>query len=198
MKEENSLMRSRITTKALTESAILIALATVLSFFKLGQWPYGGSITPGSMIPIVLISLKYPFYWSLTTAVAYSLIQMMLGFYAPPVENLMYYSLMVLLDYVVAFGVLCIAGPIYRTMKQNLPVGMRMMTAVLICFVMRFLCHFASGIIIWSAYAPEGQPAWLYSLVYNGPYMLGECIISGIIVFLAGPKLLETLLGKNR
>ena len=42
----------------------------------------------------------------------------------------------------------------------------------------RFLCSFASGILIWGEYAPEGQPVWLYSLTYNGGYMLPELIIT--------------------
>ena len=194
MEKGRNLSNRKTTTRALTESALLVAVATVLSLFKLAQWTYGGSVTFGSMIPIILISLKYPFGWALTTSVAYSLIQMLTGFYAPPVENLLNYSLMILLDYVVAFGVLCLAGPIYKKLSTNLPIRVRMMAAVIFCFVLRFLCHFVSGIIIWSPYAHEGQSAWLYSLGYNAPYMLAECVISGAIVLIAGQMLLSIFL----
>ena len=185
-------------TRALTESALLVAVATVLSLFAVFKLPNGGSVTIGSMIPIVLISLKYPFGWALTTSLAYSLIQMMLGFYAPPVENLLYYSLMVLLDYVVAFGVLCLAGPIYRILNMNLSVRISLITAAIICFVLRFLCHYVSGIIIWGTYAPDDQPVWLYSLLYNGSYMLFECLISGALLFMGGKLLASIFLGKNQ
>jgi thiamine transporter len=46
---------------------------------------------------------------------------------------------------------------------------------------LRFLCSFASGILIWGGYAPEGTPVWLYSLVYNGSYMLPELVITSIV-----------------
>ena len=197
MNEEKTIHNRGAATKMLTESALFVALAIVLSLFKMAQWPYGGSITLGSMIPIALISLKYRFGWSLLTAMAYSLIQMMLGFYAPPVENLLYYSLMILLDYVVAFSVLSLSGPIYRKLNQGLPVRLRLMTSMLICFVLRFFCHFASGIIIWGTYAPEGQPVWLYSLVYNGPYMLGECIIGAVILLIAGKTIINLFMGSK-
>ena len=182
--------------RTLTESALLIAVATVLSLFALFKLPNGGSVTIGSMIPIILISLKYPLKWSLAAAFAYSLIQMMQGFYPPPVENIFYYTLMVLLDYVIAFSVLCLAGPLYRKSNDKWPIRVRIMTAAIICFILRFICHFLSGIIIWGYYA-EDQPVWLYSLLYNGSYMLCECLISGVILLLAGQMLVTVFLGKK-
>ena len=72
--------------KALCTGAVLVALATVLSFLKLPlpAWSYGGSITLGSMVPIILFALLFGTKWGLIGSVAYSLIQMMLGFYPPP------------------------------------------------------------------------------------------------------------------
>ena len=180
-------------TRALTESAIMIALATVLSLYAVFKLPNGGSVTIGSMIPILLISLRYPFHWSIAVAFAYSLVQMLTGFYAPPVENLINYILVVLLDYVVAFSVLCLIGPIYQSLGQAMPARYKLVLAASLCFLLRFVCHFLSGIIIWGVYAPEGQAVWLYSLVYNGSYMLGECVVSGLILFAAGDKLISFL-----
>ena len=55
--------------------------------------------------------------------------------------------------------------------------------AAVVCFL-RFVCSFLSGIVIWGAYAPEGTPVWIYSLTYNGGYMLPELIITtaGIVL----------------
>ena len=55
--------------------------------------------------------------------------------------------------------------------------------AVAVC-LLRFLCHFLSGMIIWDVYAPEGQPIWLYSLTYNGSYMLVETVLTAAAVAL--------------
>ena len=193
MDNKNNISRADA-TKALTESALLVALATVLSLYAVFKLPNGGSATIGSMIPILLVSLKYPFGWSLAVAFAYAAIQMMTGFYAPPVETFGYYALVVLLDYVAAFGVLCLAGPVFKTLRQSWPVRLRLMIAAVVCISLRFVCHFLSGIIIWSAYAPPGQPVWLYSLVYNGSYMLCEGLISSLILYAAGAKLASLFL----
>ena len=194
MKTKKKALPQISTAKKLTESALLIALASVLGIYAVYKLPNGGSVTVGSMIPIMLVSLKYPFRWSATVAFAYSLIQMISGFYAPPVETMGYYLLMVLLDYVVAFGVLCLVGPFYRSFSHNLPIRLRLTAAAVLCFILRFLCHFLSGVIIWGAYAPPDQPVWLYSLVYNGSFMLGEGLISGLILLAAGEKLVKLFL----
>ena len=189
MDQKNDTSIRSYSTRALAESALLIAAATVLSLYAVFKLPNGGSITICSMIPIILISTKYSFFWSLTAAFAYSLIQMIFGFYAPPVQNLLNYCLVVLLDYILAFSVLCLAGPIFRWLKKTWTVRVRLLIAAVICFVLRFLCHYTSGVIIWGTYASADQPIWLYSLLYNGSYMLCECLISGIVIFLAGQKL---------
>ena len=43
----------------MAESAIMLALATVLSIFKLYELPYGGSITIASMLPLLIIAYRY-------------------------------------------------------------------------------------------------------------------------------------------
>ena len=185
------------TTGTLTESALLVALAAILSLYAVIKLPNGGSVTIGSAIPVMLISLKYSFRWSGTAAFAYSLIQMMFGFYAPPVGTIIYYALVVLLDYVAAFSVLCLAGPVYRRLSLRLSTRISLTSAAVICLFLRFICHFISGIIIWGAYAPPDQPVWLYSLLYNGSYMLGEGLISALILYAAGPKLVSLFLDRK-
>ena len=195
MKSNSVPMSGKVSVKAVAESAMLVALAFILSTFTVFKLLYGGSVTIGSMIPIMLVSLKYPFGWSLTVALCYSILQMFQSFYAPPVNTLINYMLMVALDYIVAFSVLCLAGPIVNMLEKKLELRIRLMIATVICFGLRFLCHFISGIIIWGVYAPKGQPVWLYSLMYNGSYLGLETIISGLILFFAGEKLVAIFAG---
>jgi thiamine transporter len=71
-----------------------------------------------------------------------------------------------------------LAGIIYRILGEKLwaiPIS----TAAVI--FLRFICHFVSGMVIWGAYAPEGQNAAIYSLVYNGSYMGIELVITTIL-----------------
>lgn len=175
-------------TRRLTESAIMIALASVLSVITLFQLPQGGTITPASMVPIILISLKYDVKWALITSVVYAGIQMLLGFYAPPTPNFINFVLVILLDYVVAFGVIGLAGTIGRVFKKPF---VQIIFGSAVVIALRLLCHFTSGILIWSSYAPAGQPVWLYSLIYNGSYMLGELIVSIIAVAVLSPFIMK-------
>ena len=45
-------------TQLLVEGAVVIALATVLSFIRIIKMPWGGSVTLLSMLPIVIYSIK--------------------------------------------------------------------------------------------------------------------------------------------
>ena len=162
-------------TKKLTLAGMLIALATVLSLIKIFDMPYGGSVTAGSMVPIIIFSMMSDVKWSLTQAVVYSIIQLMLGWYAPPAQTFISFVAVILLDYVIAFGGLGLAGPIARKLGGG-PVAT--MAGTVSVLIIRFLCHFMSGILIWGSFAPEGQPVWIYSLLYNGGYMLGEMVVT--------------------
>ncbi|WP_279512497.1 energy-coupled thiamine transporter ThiT [Macrococcoides canis] len=56
----------------------------------------------------------------------------------------------------------------------------------------RYFIHFLSGWVYFGAYAPKGQPAWLYSLLYNGQiaFINGiTCIVILVILFTVAPRL---------
>lgn len=182
-----------MTTKKLTTCAVMIALGTVLSFIKYGL-ANGGSVTLASMVPILILAFLYDTKTSLLASFAYGLIQMIIGFYAPPVKNFISFAAVVLLDYLVAFGVLGLAGVFFRMMKEKryaIPVSGIIVT------VLRFVCHFFSGVLIWSVYAPEGQGPFVYSLLYNGSYMLPEIVITAVVLIVMTP-FIQKQIQKNR
>ena len=96
-------------TRTLVECALMIALGTVLANIKIFEMPNGGSITLLSMLPFILISFRHGAKWGLFTGFVNSLLQMLLGFYAPPAPGLLPLVGMILLDYVLAFP--CWAWP---------------------------------------------------------------------------------------
>jgi thiamine transporter len=154
-------------TRVLAEMAIAIALATVLSYIKIFSMPYGGSVTLGSMVPILLISFRRDVKIGVITGVIYGLVQMILdGWFYSPVG--------MALDYPIAFGVLGLAA----LFKKQPILG------VVIAMAGRFLSHFISGVVFFGIYAPEGMSPVLYSAIYNGGYMLPELIISAILIYL--------------
>ncbi len=176
------------TTLILVESAMMIAMAVVLSFIKIYEFPQGGSVTLASMAPIVLLSYRHGIKWGLGAAFIYSLLQMILppGFIPPPAKTLFAFAGVALLDYIIAFTVLGTASFFGKLFKNKVLAGVAGAVAVT---ALRLVCHFLSGIFVWSSYAPEGTPVWLYSLGYNGTYMLWEIIITAAVTAILLPVL---------
>ena len=162
-------------SQKLTESGIMMALATILSIFKLVELPYGGSITFAAMLPIIIIAYRYGFRWGLLSGATYGLIQMLLG-----MKNLSYATsaaaviAIILLDYMLAFAATSLGG-LFRKMKE--PAAALGVSALVVCAV-RFLFHVISGCTVWAGLSIPTTDALLYSLVYNVTYMLPETIIT--------------------
>ena len=167
---------------------MLTALAFVLMLVSKqipAPWLQGGSITICSMVPIVMVSVLAGTKWGLASGISFSLIQMMTGFYAPPVPNLLSFVAVIMLDYILAFGVLGLAGFFVKLMGKKawaIPVSGAIVTAL------RFVMHILSGVLIWSYYAGETN-ALIYSLTYNGSYMIPEIIITTVTLALIAPKI---------
>ncbi len=171
--------------RALCECAIMLALAVALSFVKFAQLPFDGSITLASMLPICLVSIKYGLKWGLGTAFLYSWTQILQGgvFAWGLTPGMLIASL--LLDYLVAFTVLGLAGLFRRHGFAGRVAGI-----ALACFL-RFLTHFLAGILLWANYEQFmafgvewiNQPV-LYSICYNGIYMLPDTAIVIVVAIL--------------
>ena len=164
----------------LTRASVMIALSSALSFFKIIELAKGGSVTLGSMVPVILISFIIDAKWGIFSAFCYSLVQMLIGgIAAPPTQNFIYYFLVIMLDYVVAFTVLGLGSTLSSFVKNKTA---KLISGTFIVVFLRFVCHFLSGILIWDVYAPEGQNVFLYSLIYNGSYMGIELIVTLAVV----------------
>jgi len=163
--------KSIFTAREISEMAIAIALSTVLSFIKVFQLPQGGSITAGSMIPIIYLALRNRPKVALTGAILYGVVQFMIEpFFVHPAQFL--------LDYPFAFGVLGIATFIKRYPFIGASVGV----------ALRFICHFLSGFIFFGMYAPESMNPIYYSAIYNGSYLLPELLVTAIFIYILSKK----------
>ena len=178
----------------LAECAVMLALSIVLSFITIFKMPMGGEITLLSMLPICLISVKYGCGAGLSTAALYSVFQLIQGIAS---GNVFVYTktipaiiVCVLFDYLVPFTVLGLAGAFRKRGRTAIIAGIALVILV------RFLCHYATGVYIWGQWAPEGMSKYLYSLVYNGQYMLPECVMtSAAAAILINIKQIQKLLG---
>lgn len=173
-------MNKNSKTIIMVEGAMLIALATALSYLKLFEMPFGGSITL-EMIPLVIMGLRRGPKWGLFTGFVHGLLQMIIGF-----SNVLYCATLlsqigcILLDYLLAFSVLGLTALFATPFKNNKKVGY-IVGSIIVC-ALRFVCSFLSGWLLWGSYAPEGMKPAVYSLVYNGAYMLPDTIIVAIAI----------------
>lgn len=100
-------------TTVLVEAAIMVALATVLSYIRIIKLPWGGSITLLSMLPIVVYSIKRGPALGLAASFVFSLVQFgqgvidgLFGWGLTPVSL----TACIFLDYIGAYTVIGIAG----------------------------------------------------------------------------------------
>ena len=163
--------------RILAECAIMIALATGLSYLQPITAPMGGGVTILSQAPIVVIGYRHGWKWGSFTGVVHGVLQMVLqglGNFSY-VKGLPAYLILILMDYLLAFGVLGLGGALFRNVK-NQPIGIGLGAAA--ASVMRFVCHFISGVTIWGDYAEGWSGVWGYSAAYNGWYMAIELAIT--------------------
>lgn len=170
-------------TRRLTETAIMLALAVGLSYVKIFDLPMGGSITLFSQVPIIIIGYRYGAKWGISTGILYGLLEMLLqglGNFAY-VKGIGAYLILILADYIIAFMALGLGGAMFKKIKnQSVALGLGAFAGSLI----RFICHFISGVTIWGEYADGWKSVWVYSFTYNGSYMAAEALITIIGVVL--------------
>ena len=175
-------------TKMLVEGAMMLALAIVLSLITPFQklLPFGGSITLVSMQPICIFSIKYGVAKGLGVSFLFAVFQFAQGTIK---DGLFGWGLTpgmlitcILLDYFLAYTVLGFAG---FARKKGLA---GWITGVVIALTMRFVCHFLSGVYvfgstgkIWEQLDFVAENKYVYSLMYNGAYMLPEIILTVLV-----------------
>lgn len=172
---------------ALSTGGVCIALAYVLSLIKVYQMPQGGSVTPASMLPIILFALCFGFKKGIVVAFLFSLLQLINGYFFMPVQ--------VIMDYILAYSCLGLAGLFSTAGKaQDKNLGLldrmamisfpRMCIGAIIAISGRLVFSVLSGVIFFAEYAPAGQNPWLYSLIYNGSYLFPELVITVVLLTL--------------
>lgn len=193
-------------TKRLVVTAMMLAVATVLSVFQPFQLPFGGGITIASMMPLVIVAYCYGTAWGLLSALVFGLLQLLLGmktvtaFFLPgDSQMLIWQALCVcLLDYIVAYTVLGFGGIFKGKIHKDT-------TAVCVgsvfALLLRYLVHIVSGAVFFGAWAEwfftqdgfyaigstimahcSGTAlALVYSVFYNGTYMLPEIVITAVL-----------------
>lgn len=162
--------------KMLAYAALCIAISFVLSYIRLLKMPQGGSITPASMLPIMMFAYAFGFGPGLICSMAYGVLQMFQDMYIVG-------WVQATLDYVLAFGSLALVA-LFRSWKSpfNFSVG------VIVAGIVRVFFHVLSGVVYFAEYAPEGMDPLVYSLVYNLSSAGVDALICAVIGFIPGVR----------
>jgi thiamine transporter len=153
-------------TRVLAESALMIALSAALYNLTIYTFPQGGSITPGSMTPVLLLALRRGARVGIAAGAVFGIIAL----YPVP---FVYNPVQFLLDYPIAFGALGLAGFFNKRPVVGVGAGIGG----------RFASHFVSGLVFFASNAPAGESAIVYSAVYNASYLIPELAISAAAIF---------------
>ncbi|MDD6677875.1 MAG: energy-coupled thiamine transporter ThiT [Firmicutes bacterium] len=176
--------KNHLQVRALTEGAVMVAAAVALSFVKVVDLPNGGSINL-SAFPLILYAVRWGVGQGLLSGLVFGLINMLLD------GAVGWGWQCIILDYMLAFSALGLAG-LFKGKSWGVFAG------AVVGNLGRFVFHYISGVTLWRIVEPtavsglEGLGTFsspsLYSIVYNGSYMLPNLIITVVIAaFLYNP-----------
>ena len=197
-------------TQRLILTAMMLAVASVLAllcqYIPFLNQAFGGGFTVASMLPIVIIAYMFGTRWGLFTGFAYAVLQMVMGhstvagFFLPSSDSYMqlgYAVLVVFIDYIIAYTVLGFGG-IFRNRFGKTPA---LCLGCVVALSLRYLAHIVSGALFFGTWAEwfftdvvagafgetvlstfsGASLAIVYSIVYNGMYMVPEIVVTTII-----------------
>lgn len=174
-----SRQKTKWTSKLLAYAALSIALAFVLSYIRLWRMPQGGTVTPASMLPMMLFSYAFGIGPGLVASLAYGLLQ---AIQDPYIVGFWQF----LLDYPIAFGMLGLMGLFAKKdSKWMLFVGIGVVS------LLRMACHVLSGVLFFAEYAGDANP-WVYSTGYNS-FVLIDAAICIVVALVAAPRVLKLM-----
>lgn len=186
-------------TLFIIEIAILAALALALGlipFLKFKLWPAGGSISL-AMIPIFIAAFRWGIKGGLLSGFIWGILQIAVGsayilnFWQGLIEYGMAYTLL-------GFAGIFAAQVQHAVRTKNTKATIQFVVlGVIVGGLLRFTAHFFAGFIFFADSAPEGQPAWLYSLIYNSSYMIPAMILSIVVIAYLFSKQSRLLLKNN-
>ena len=175
------------TSRRIAYASMCIAIAFVLSMIRLYSMPQGGSITPASMLPLVLFVIACGPVQGLVVGCAYGMLQLIQD------PNVIH-PVQLLVDYPLAFGAVALAA-VATVIK--VPAKVKLPLAVFLAFLGRYIMAVTSGTVFFAEYAGD-QNALVYSLVYNISYLAPDMVVCMIVACLPGmDRIVNMIRGKE-
>ena len=170
-------MKGNTATVKITEGAVIIAAAVVLNFFKLDLGPEGGSVNL-VFIPLMVYALRRGVSWGFGAGLVFGVLKAIIG------GGIAYGWQSLLLDYAVAYALVGLTGLLPKRPVLGTVIGA---AGCLASFVL-------SGVLIWGEYMPDSfygltmKNVWIYSLLYNGSFVLCNEIIAAVVIYFLAEK----------
>lgn len=165
-------------TKALTEAALMVALALILELIVLYKLPNGGSVTLAS-VAIVFFAVRHGAGWGAMAGFVFGGLNYMMGGTAIDWTTIIF-------DYFLAFSMLGLGAGLFRGRKWGAYAGS------ILGVSLQFLASYLVGVFIWGKWMPEEflgmtmTTPWFYSLLYNilwaGPDLL-LCLVVFTVLY---------------
>lgn len=180
--------KQKWSAQIVASGALAISMSFVLSCIRLYRMPTGGSVTPGSMLPLMLFSVSFGVGPGLLAGLAYGLMQYLQGGWWLNIWQF-------ILDYLLAFAALGLAGLAYKKDSKW------MFVSIPVAALGRAVCAILAGLMWVAGSAPEelviGSTQFssplLYSVVYNGAYLLPDTLICLVLALLIGKQLVRIM-----
>lgn len=175
----------------LVEIAIFAAIGLVLDKLSFSLWAQGGSIS-FVMLPILIISVRWGLIAGLTTGLLIGILQMFTGAY------ILHWA-QAFLDYVIAFTVVGLAGVFRKQIVDaakslnKKKISLYITLGIVFGGLLRYAAHSLAGAVFFAEYAGD-QNVWIYTISYNGTYMIPAIILTaivGVFLFTSAPRLLK-------
>ena len=166
-------------SKSISYAGVAIAMSFALSYLRVVKMPQGGSITIASLLPIFIYSYMFGVKKGVFAG-------MILGLLQAVQDPVILHPAQFILDYPAAYACIGFAGVFAKVKKLDKLPQLQIALGGVCAGLARFLSHYLSGCFAFSVFAPEGQPVWLYSLIYQSGYVLPDIAIViavGVIVF---------------
>ncbi len=188
-------------TRGIAEIAIMTAIAFGLDFLQSGIWrglfPNGGSIGL-AMLPILILCYRRGFIPALISATILAFLQLTGGLYVIS-DTWDKVLAQILFDYILAYPVVAFAGLFYKPFQNATTTKARIKWVLIGSIIggfLKFVCHYISGVVFWPN-AKYGGP-YIYSLVYNGSYMLPSIIICCAVMVILVARMPQFFLLNNK
>ena len=175
----------RFNSRLLAYAAVSIGLSFALSFVKVYEMPYGGSVTIGSFVPLIIFAYIYGIKAGIFAGSIYGLLQFLAGpYFLTPVQFV--------LDYILAFVTISGAGLMALLIKDH---RKALIASVPVVYVLRLIVHILAGFIFYSSMTMRAEvlpifgdtalmTGFVYSTLYNSTYIIPDMLISMVIIIL--------------